>query len=192
MAIMLSLLLCGFMLNGSSAPHTIALLHRVSFFSEAYENLVTTEFHNNPNPFYFTAPIDSLPLLRVTGDGVLKQFGYHSSRFGTNLALLFVYAVVCLTITYLCLLLSHPAVRDVLMQVSQGCLPGITLHVFRRSTIFPRCLFWGKQPKLLRMCLTSICRTTGAWTSIKRYSASRRWASSGQATSRTLGRRRFW
>jgi hypothetical protein len=114
---MLSLLLCGYMLNGSSAPRTIALLHRFSFFSEAYENLVTTEFHNNPTPFYFTAPIDSLPLLRVTGDGVLKQFGYRPSRFGVNLALLGAYSVICLTITYLCLLLSHPAVRDAIMQV---------------------------------------------------------------------------
>lgn len=116
-AIMLSLLLCGYMLNGSSAPRTVALLHRVSFFSEAYENLVTTEFHNNPNPFYFTVPIDSMPLLRVTGDGVLKQFGYRSSRFGANLVFLGAYSAICLLITYLCLLLSHPAVRDAMLQV---------------------------------------------------------------------------
>ena len=117
-AIMLSLLLCGYMLNGSSAPRTIALLHRLSFFSEAYENLVTTEFHNNPNSFLFTAPeVKSLPVLRVTGDGVLQQFGYQSSRFWSNLALLGAYSVICLPITYLCLLVSHPAVRDVMLQV---------------------------------------------------------------------------
>ena len=115
---MLSLLLCGFMLNGSSAPRTIALLQRVSFFSQAYENLVTIEFHNNPNSFLFTAPkVKSLPVLRVTGDGVLKQFGYQTSRFWSNLALLGAYSVICLLITYLCLLLSHPAVRDVVLQV---------------------------------------------------------------------------
>jgi hypothetical protein len=127
-AIMLSLLLCGYMLNGSSAPHTIALLHRVSFFSEAYENLVTTEFHNNPNAFYFTAPIDALPVLRVSGDGVLKQFGYQSSRFWVNLALLATYSAICLLITYLCLLLSHPPVRDVILQVR--CWPA-----FQRSIV---------------------------------------------------------
>lgn len=114
---MLSLLLCGYMLNGSTAPRTIAMLHRVSFFSEAYENLVITEFHDNPTPFYFTAPVDSLPQLRVTGDGVLKQFGYQSDRFSANLVLLGTYSVTCLLVTYACLLLSHPAVRDVLVQV---------------------------------------------------------------------------
>ena len=36
------------------------------------------EFHNFPLDFSFTAPLNSsaLPPLRITGDGVLKEFGF--------------------------------------------------------------------------------------------------------------------
>lgn len=40
--------------------------------------LAVNEFHGFPADFTFTAPIDSaaLPPLRITGDGVLKEFGF--------------------------------------------------------------------------------------------------------------------
>ena len=109
--IMLSLLLCGFMLNGSALPPAAGALHWVSYFAQAYEMLVTTEFHNNPAPFFFTAPVDTLPMLRVTGDGVLAQFGYRPQRFAANLGALCVLGVLCGAITYMALLMTHPVAR---------------------------------------------------------------------------------
>lgn len=106
--IMLSQLVCGFLLNGSMLPPAIGNLHWLSYFAQAYEMLVTTEFHSNPAAFFFTAPVDTLPELRVTGDGVLRQFGYHASRFLPNLAALCVLGTLCGAITYAALLLTHP------------------------------------------------------------------------------------
>lgn len=109
--IMLSLLVCGFLLNGSMLPPAIGALHWLSYFAQAYEMLVTTEFHRNPAAFFFTAPVDTLPVLRVTGDGVLRQFGYQASRFLPNLAALCVLGTLCGVITYVALLLTHPVAR---------------------------------------------------------------------------------
>jgi hypothetical protein len=41
------------------------------------------EFHNAPTPFFFTSPLNStvLPTLRVSGEGVLKEFGFQAHRF---------------------------------------------------------------------------------------------------------------
>ena len=118
--IMLSLLLCGFMLNGSSLPPAVGVLHWLSYFAQAYEMLVTNEFHGNPAPFFFTAPVDTLPLLRVTGDGVLQQFGYRPSRFLANLGALCVLGALCGAVTYMALLLTHPVARAQLTQVLRG------------------------------------------------------------------------
>ncbi len=40
------------------------------------------EFHKYPADFYFTAPLNTsiLPPLRITGDGVLKEFGFEQVR----------------------------------------------------------------------------------------------------------------
>ena len=40
------------------------------------------EFHNAPTEFYFTSPLNSsvLPTLRVSGDGVLREFGFRLDR----------------------------------------------------------------------------------------------------------------
>lgn len=65
----------------------IVILHPLpsswcSFFNYAYEALAVNEFHDFPADFSFTAPIDSsaLPPLRITGDGVLKEFGFNLVR----------------------------------------------------------------------------------------------------------------
>ena len=46
------------------------------------------EFHNAPNPFYFTSPLNAtvLPTLRVSGEGVLKEFGFDLNRFHSDMA----------------------------------------------------------------------------------------------------------
>lgn len=50
------------------------------------------EFHNAPNPFYFTSPLNStvLPTLRVSGEGVLKEFGFDLTRLHSNIVALVV------------------------------------------------------------------------------------------------------
>jgi hypothetical protein len=46
------------------------------------QGLVVNEFHGYPGDFYFTAPLDTgvLPPLRITGDGVLREFGFEQVR----------------------------------------------------------------------------------------------------------------
>ena len=46
------------------------------------------EFHNAPTPFFFTSPLNStvLPTLRVSGEGVLKEFGFQAHRFWGDVA----------------------------------------------------------------------------------------------------------
>lgn len=45
--------------------------------------LQINEFHRAPTPFFFTSPLNStvLPTLRVSGEGVLKEFGFQAHRF---------------------------------------------------------------------------------------------------------------
>ena len=45
------------------------------------------EFHNAPNPFYFTSPLNStvLPTLRVSGEGVLMEFGFDLTRLHSDI-----------------------------------------------------------------------------------------------------------
>jgi hypothetical protein len=44
--------------------------------------LVVNEFHGYPGDFYFTSPLNTsiLPPLRITGDGVIKEFGFDQVR----------------------------------------------------------------------------------------------------------------
>jgi hypothetical protein len=46
------------------------------------------EFHGAPTPFFFTSPLNStvLPTLRVSGEGVLKEFGFQAHRFWGDVA----------------------------------------------------------------------------------------------------------
>jgi hypothetical protein len=50
------------------------------------------EFHNAPNPFFFTSPLNSsvLPTLRVSGEGVLTEFGFNVGRQHGDIAMLVV------------------------------------------------------------------------------------------------------
>jgi hypothetical protein len=122
-AIMLSLLFCGFMMNTSAVPAIAARFHWLSYFAQAYELLVVNEFHDNPTQFVFTAPVDSLPSLRVTGEFVLKQFGYRLSHYYLDYATLTATAGACLLGTYLCLLLSHPDWSNVASATLMGTHP---------------------------------------------------------------------
>ena len=96
------------MRNQGGAAASAGATHWLSFFAQAYEMLVINEFHDTPEPFYFTSPADVLPPLRVSGDGVLAQFGYQAERFNADLAALATIGTVCLVATLACLLLSHP------------------------------------------------------------------------------------
>jgi hypothetical protein len=55
-------------------PHSFT--HSIRFHS--IQALAVNEFHDFPLDFTFTAPIPSsaLPPLRISGDGVLKEFGF--------------------------------------------------------------------------------------------------------------------
>ena len=48
------------------------------------------EFHNAPNAFYFTSPLDSsvLPTLRVSGEAVLTEFGFQVGRLRSDVLML--------------------------------------------------------------------------------------------------------
>ena len=50
--------------------------------SAAHATAQVNEFHNAPNAFYFTSPLNSsvLPTLRVSGEGVLTEFGFNVGR----------------------------------------------------------------------------------------------------------------
>ncbi len=62
------------------------------------------EFHRAPTPFFFTSPLNSsvLPTLRVSGEGVLKEFGFQAHRFWGD-----VFAVVA------CGAFLHPSIWSI-------------------------------------------------------------------------------
>ena len=105
---LLSLLVCGFMRNSGGETIGASSTHWASYFAQAYELLVINEFHNTKQPFYFTSPENVLPPLRVSGDGVLAQFGYQVDNFRRDVVALCAIGGVCLAVTLACLLLSHP------------------------------------------------------------------------------------
>jgi hypothetical protein len=144
-AILLSLLFCGFMMNQESVPAVAKPLHWLSYFAQSYELLVVGEFEHNPAQFTFTAPVKSLPPLRVSGAGVLAQFGYQPGRVTQNFLALALFAAVCAAGTYVSLLLGHPDVANALStlfmtrsprhgaQPCNGCLRSLLGLVFGDS-----------------------------------------------------------
>jgi hypothetical protein len=111
-AVLLSLLFCGFMMNQESVPAIAKPLHWLSYFAQAYELLVVGEFDHNPAQFTFTARVRSLPPLRVSGAGVLAQFGYKPGRSTQNFFALLLFSAACAVGTYLSLLLVHPDIAN--------------------------------------------------------------------------------
>jgi len=65
--IMLSMLFSGFLMNKSSIPAMCEWLTSISFFSHAYEALIVNEFRHARTQFTFTAPVDSLVSVPVSG-----------------------------------------------------------------------------------------------------------------------------
>jgi hypothetical protein len=52
-------------------------------------NLQVNEFHHAPTDFFFTSPLNDtvLPTLRVSGDGVLREFGFNTGAQATDLGM---------------------------------------------------------------------------------------------------------
>ena len=128
---MLSLLLCGFMMNQSAVPAALRPLRWLSYFAQAYEALVVVEFHGNPAQFTFTAPVPDFAPIRVTGDGVLAQFGYVPDRAHSDVGALAAFAAACAAATYACLLLGHPDVANAVSAALMGRHP----HSRRRRVL---------------------------------------------------------
>ncbi|KAL0042544.1 hypothetical protein WJX79_003095 [Trebouxia sp. C0005] len=82
LAIMMFLLFGGFLLNRDQVPWYCTWIADLSYFNYAYEALAVNEFHHAPVDFIFTSPLNDsvLPPLRVSGDGVLKEFGFVPGR----------------------------------------------------------------------------------------------------------------
>eukprot|EP00208_Stichococcus_sp_RCC1054_P008188 CAMPEP_0206149676 /NCGR_PEP_ID=MMETSP1473-20131121/37907_1 /ASSEMBLY_ACC=CAM_ASM_001109 /TAXON_ID=1461547 /ORGANISM="Stichococcus sp, Strain RCC1054" /LENGTH=1805 /DNA_ID=CAMNT_0053547157 /DNA_START=182 /DNA_END=5600 /DNA_ORIENTATION=- len=120
LAIMASLLFGGFMLNKDQVPSYASWAAAASYFNYAYEALAINEFHQAPTPFFFTSPLNSsvLPTLRVSGEGVLKEFGFHSHRFWGDVVAVALCSVVFAAVTYLLLQLSDPTVMDRIKRLS--------------------------------------------------------------------------
>ncbi|GFR46199.1 hypothetical protein Agub_g7730, partial [Astrephomene gubernaculifera] len=114
LALMLLLLFGGFLLNKESVPGYCAWLSRASFFNYAYEALAINEFHHFPADFTFTAPIETskLPPLRISGEGVLKEFGFNLELFYVDVLMLGVLGALCCGLTCLLLHFSGHTLLD--------------------------------------------------------------------------------
>ncbi|GIL42172.1 hypothetical protein Vafri_236 [Volvox africanus] len=114
LTLMLLLLFGGFLLNKGSVPPYCAWISKVSFFNYAYEALAINEFHYFPEDFTFTAPINTtkLPPLRVTGEGVLKEFGFNVDLFYLDVFMLGILGTLCCALTYVLLYFSGHTLLD--------------------------------------------------------------------------------
>ncbi|KAL6746090.1 P-loop containing nucleoside triphosphate hydrolase protein [Haematococcus lacustris] len=106
LALMLFMLFGGFLLNKERVPSYCRALSATSFFNYAYEALVINEFHAFPADFFFTTPLATsvLPPLRITGDGVLREFGFNQANLSHDVHMLLLLAGGWGALTY-CLLL---------------------------------------------------------------------------------------
>ncbi|CAG9464674.1 unnamed protein product, partial [Pedinophyceae sp. YPF-701] len=106
--VMSFLLFGGFLLNRDLVPDSLRWVATASYFTYAYEALAANEFHGSPLDFTFTTPLNStrLPPLRVSGDGVLQEFGFDARRIPTDLV-----ALVALSVGMIALALLILAVR---------------------------------------------------------------------------------
>lgn len=70
--------------------------------SQAWLKLQVNEFHHAPVDFIFTSPLDDsiLPPLRVSGDGVLREFGFVPGRGWLDAAMVWVLVACFGTLTY--------------------------------------------------------------------------------------------
>ncbi|EFJ49894.1 hypothetical protein VOLCADRAFT_104135 [Volvox carteri f. nagariensis] len=119
LTLMLLLLFGGFLLNKDSVPSYCAWISKASFFNYAYEALAINEFHRFPRDFTFTAPIktSALPPLRISGDGVLKEFGFDVDLFYLDVIMLGLLGAVCCGLTYILLYFSGRAVNAVVTRL---------------------------------------------------------------------------
>ena len=62
--------------------HSSATACRAAYLIRCAPFAQVNEFHNAPNAFFFTSPLNStvLPTLRVSGEGVLTEFGFNVGR----------------------------------------------------------------------------------------------------------------
>jgi len=114
LVMMLLLLFGGFLLNKQRVPVYCRWIAKLSFFNYAYEALAVNEFHGFPVDFYFTSPIKTsvLPPLRITGDGVLNEFGFDEFGFKEDIVMLCVLCVMWGGLTYTLLALAGTAAAE--------------------------------------------------------------------------------
>lgn len=76
---------------------------------------MVNEFHKSPLQFYFTTPFEDsiLPTLRVEGDAVLKEFGFHYQRFGYDIVVILSFCLYYVLFTYYCLTRVPQSIREV-------------------------------------------------------------------------------
>lgn len=77
--------------------------------------LVVNEFHDSPLQFYFTSPLENsaIPTLRVEGDAVLKEFGFHYENFRYDIFIVFTFAIYYVLFTYYALTRVPKSIREV-------------------------------------------------------------------------------
>ncbi|KAL3154966.1 hypothetical protein ABBQ38_011494 [Trebouxia sp. C0009 RCD-2024] len=102
LGIMMFLLFGGFLLNRDQVPWYCTWIADLSYFNYAYEALAVNEFHHAPVDFIFTSPLDDsiLPPLRVSGDGVLREFGFVPGRGWLDAAMVWLLVACFGTLTY--------------------------------------------------------------------------------------------
>lgn len=81
--------------------------HMYCLYCPVPQALAVNEFHNYPGDFYFTAPLNTsaLPPLRITGDGVLQEFGFNQVCM-----CLFVIVVPSMYVSWYCSSMAAPGV----------------------------------------------------------------------------------
>ncbi|GMH44385.1 hypothetical protein BSKO_12319 [Bryopsis sp. KO-2023] len=107
MVVMVFLLFGGFLLNKDEVPWYCSWVAKISYFNFGYEALAINEFMGTSN-FHFSVPMkeQDFPPLRVTGEMILCEFGFHKDMFGWDIAILFGIGLFCTIATYVLLLAS--------------------------------------------------------------------------------------
>ncbi|KAF5834484.1 hypothetical protein DUNSADRAFT_8809 [Dunaliella salina] len=128
---MLLLLFGGFLLNKQRVPVYCRWIAKLSFFNYAYEALAVNEFHGFPVDFYFTSPIKTsvLPPLRITGDGVLNEFGFNEFGFEEDIVMLCVLCVMWGILTYTLLALAGTTAAEQASKRLKAFLHGLGVCV---------------------------------------------------------------
>jgi len=95
-----------FLMNKGNLPAACQWISNVSFLQYAYEALVVNEFHDSRVLYTLEVPIESLPPLRVNGDGVLRQFQFNTGGKSADVLMLLLLSMLHGIVGYLFLKFS--------------------------------------------------------------------------------------